>query len=212
MLPGSLHGMAELRDALHAELAAQGQADTLDVTRLAEAVGSRLRSPEVAAEFRRLVVSGWDFARTATRERPDVYGSGLDQDVLGAVVSDVMSYLFTEPRRVASDLTPENAAAILRGISYKEGWSFELRELTPSVLGVTVVARVDDVSRPEQVFVLSRTAPVLDGDVLGAAFNAVMLVEEHEAMERFQVGGRKQFDPHWPPDTDPRIAPISPVA
>ncbi len=100
-----------------------------------------------------------------------------------------------DPIPLATD--PERVRAMLKAIEYK-GWRFEgvFEEGQPPK--VKAFAEVQNLHRPDQTFQLARSAPIWFGDVIGAAFDAVMMVEEHEAMERFRFAGRQIIDPHQP--------------
>lgn len=62
-------------------------------------------------------------------------------------------------------------------------------------VGIEVEAANTDTHHPERTFTTTRLAEVTS-TVEEACFRAALLVEYHEAQERFRVGNTAQFDPH----------------
>lgn len=112
-------------------------------------------------------------------------------------------------------LGPDKATAVLAGlvprITYKPGWTFELREIDRGQgcegLTLCIGATVKDSTTDGQVSIL-HLMPVLpaayDEDTwLGWILEQVLLVEQHEAMEFLKVDGDAPYFPEHAPGRNP---------
>jgi hypothetical protein len=117
----------------------------------------------------------------------------------GAILGEILRARAVDPMTGGEESSDDLDAmrARLSGISYRD-WKFTLEVDPPLPSKVKVWASFEDMHHPGTPFRVSRSSPVWFGDVEGAAFDAVMRVEEHEAMERFAAGGVRILDPHAP--------------
>ena len=101
--------------------------------------------------------------------------------------------------------TPELAAFFrringnLRPVGLEEGgWRFKAIFEEGAPPKVAALAELENLHRPGDTFQVSRSAVIWFGDVVGAAFDAVLMIEEHDAMERFRLAGQRVLDSHRP--------------
>ncbi|HEX7165658.1 MAG TPA: hypothetical protein VF230_01630 [Acidimicrobiales bacterium] len=162
---------------------------------IAEAVLARLAAPDVRNEIHEAVHDAFVSARAAYVARDDLYENPSNSRVAAEIASAAMVGRLTghlgAPRAV-TDL--DLAEAVATTVHYK-GWRFRAVPLADGGIGVEVEATAPDTHRPERPFTTTRVVGVTS-TVEEACFRAAMLVELHEAQERFRVGGKAVFDPH----------------
>lgn len=109
-----------------------------------------------------------------------------------------------ESTQILADLIPK--------ISYKPGWTFELAEIDrgQGCAGLTLMigATLTDSSNPGQTVGVLHLMPVLacaydEDSWLGWILEQIMLVEQHETLEFFQVDGDAPFFPGHAPGRNP---------
>ena len=164
---------------------------------VAEAVLGRLAAADVRNELHEAAHAAFVSARAAYVARDDLYENPSNSRVAAEIASAAIVDRIIEG---AASITPParldvpTAAAVAATADYKS-WSFRAVPLADGGVGIEVEATEPDTHRPERSFTTTRVAKVTS-TVEDACFRAVMLVELHEAQERFRVGGRAVFDPH----------------
>jgi hypothetical protein len=106
---------------------------------------------------------------------------------------------------------PEPLSQLLDGLKYKDGWTFELREVGDGEgrhgLFLYIVVKGADSANGSKIEVLHRF-PIPPTNYneetwLRWLFEKVVMVERHEAGEFFQVNGKAHFFPHHRAGFDP---------
>lgn len=103
-------------------------------------------------------------------------------------------------------ITFKEAQEALEGVTYKDGWTFELQESeSPSEFYIRLSCPVIDVYdgvTPRRAYGRWFPIPYLTKrDVVGTAFTACLMMEEHELREGFKYQGVAVFGPHTDLDT-----------
>lgn len=95
---------------------------------------------------------------------------------------------------------------------YKHGWTFELRDMSRgqgcSGLTLVITVQVEDSRHEDRLIGVAHYMPVPAAAYDGRAwrrwlFDQVLLVEAHEAMEFFTIGGERPFEPVHKPGANP---------
>jgi hypothetical protein len=160
----------------------------------AEQVLRRLGQPDVVNHLLWAVRAVMRSADAAWAERPDLFENPAQPDTAAEIaVTAVVRALM--PVDAGVDVAPQVLAGRLARVRYKD-WVFRLVQVAGTGPAVEVQATLDNSVHPGAPFTTTRTAAILGGDVVDAAFRAVMLVEAHEAAERLQVDGKAVRDPH----------------
>ena len=193
VLRGRLHAHLQLTES-RLDLAAI-LADLLGGDRSqAEDVLSRLFEADVLNHVLVAVRAALRSADAAWSERPDLYDNPAQPDV-GADVAIAAVARALSPLTGDRQPPPQHLAAQVARLRYKE-WSFRLVLLPGVGPAVEVQARLDNTFHAGAPFSTGRRAAIIDGDVVGAAYRAVLLVEAHEAAERLSLDDRVVLDPH----------------
>lgn len=110
---------------------------------------------------------------------------------------------------------PEILASLVERLSYRKGWSFELRDIDRGQgsegLTFMVLGTYPNTYRPdEQIRVYHYYFPVPPAAYDERSwrrwlFDRLLEVERHEAMEFFQIDGERPYAPHHGPGNDPYI-------
>jgi hypothetical protein len=165
-----------------------------DGREIAAAVIARLTAPDVANLLVEAINTAVLSASLAYAAREDLYESPSNGRVLAEVTTNAVLDCLRRGLDLPGDSLSDAAAAkVVSGLSYKD-WTFQLVKLPDGRLGVRVEATVGD-TRQEGVVRTTRCAAVMTS-IEGAAFRAIMEVEEHEARERFLSESHRIFDPH----------------
>src|ERR1700689_4730596 len=113
-------------------------------------------------------------------------------------------------RQVAPE--PKLLAGLVDRLKYKAGWKFTLGDIDrgQGSEGLTLIILVTspDSSQPEQTIRVNHymIVPPAAFDERAWArwlFDQILLVEQHEAAEFFQIDGVKTFGPHHAPGENP---------
>jgi len=161
----------------------------------AERVADALTEPAVIEELAWVFTRALSRAADAGTQRDDIFEWPGHAETAGRVAADALREALGRP---ASPTRPcaDEAKAILADVTYLD-WRFDYVD-TPFPR-VTVTARLPDTSEPGKDFTVNRYA-VVEGDVVGAAFRAVMDLHDHEAREHFFYRGRRVFNSHLEQD------------
>lgn len=111
---------------------------------------------------------------------------------------------------------PDPAALedMVSALTYKEGWAFRLADLDrgQGSAGTTLVITImcPDSYHPERLRSVAHYMPVPPASLDARSwrrwlFDQILLVERHEAMEFFQVGGNRPYAPSHGPGNDPYL-------
>lgn len=112
-------------------------------------------------------------------------------------------------RQVAPD--PTILASLVSRLTYKPGWTFELKELDREQgsqgLTLCIAATVDDSfgTEPIHILHLMPVMPAAYDEETWARWllDQIILVEQHEAMEFFRIDGNNTFMPEHAPGRNP---------
>lgn len=180
-----------------------------DSTARASAALVRLTDPDVRNDFHEAIHAAVLSARAAYVARDDVYENPSNSRVAAEIAtSAVMQRLMAA---VAERKTPlavniDEAQRIASTAEYRD-WRFRAVPMADGGVGIEVEATNADTYHPDRTFTTTRVAEVTS-TVEDACFRAALLVEYHEAQERFRVGGKRVFDSHSadnvPPPTNVR--------
>lgn len=115
-------------------------------------------------------------------------------------------------RQVGPDESADVLAALIPRIQYKPGWTFELREIDrgQGCQGLTLLigATLVDSSDPSKTVGVLHLMPVLpaaydEDSWIAWVLEQILLVEQHEALEFFQIDGEAPFFPGHAPGRNP---------
>lgn len=115
-------------------------------------------------------------------------------------------------RQVGPDWSTAILADVVNRVTYKPGWTFELREIDrgQGCQGLTLLigAQLVDSSNPGQTVGVMHLMPVLpaaydEASWTGWVLEQIQLVEQHETLEFFQVDGQAPFFPGHGPGRNP---------
>lgn len=107
---------------------------------------------------------------------------------------------------------PHELGDLVRGLRYKQGWSFSLEDLDrgQGSVGLTLVVRVTTTNSypPHQTIRIAHYFPVPPAAYTVTSWrrwllDQVLLVERHEACEFFELDGEKPYAPNHGPGEDP---------
>lgn len=107
---------------------------------------------------------------------------------------------------------PTELADLVSKLRYREGWSFSLvnRDRGQGSRGLTLAVRIEcrDTYRPELPmrvyhYMIVPAAAYDRRSWQEWLFRQVLLVEQHECQEFFQIGDRRPYAPHHYPGADP---------
>lgn len=178
-------------------------------TRLAGDLLERLGQIDVAEHLAAEVVDAFGIALAAHHLRDDVFQFPGAPHSAARIASEAVTSRFRgdhqPPPVVAIDVDEVEQA--LSKIEFRD-WEFRCvpaHEGQPTP-GVQVTATVPDRRDGRGTIRISRSVGIRDGDVVAAAFQAVMRLEEHEAAEHFRYDGATVYNEHNPP-TPPRGLP-----
>lgn len=196
-----MNDQLRIREVLIEELSAAGLPLGPDAAaRAVDVLLQRLVADDVTEHLVTRINAAFHQAASAWNLRDDIFAyPGTPETAARVALDGVRAALGAEAPSVSSELSPEQADEIVRTIEYR-GWRFRVDAEPPLPLKVTVTADVENTHRPGETFTLSRSAPIRGRDVAAAAFDAVMRIEEHEAMERFRVRSDRVLDPHRAPE------------
>jgi hypothetical protein len=109
---------------------------------------------------------------------------------------------------------PAELARLVEQLRYKAGWHFSLRDLDrgQGSEGLTLVITITgpDSYHPERTisvnhYMLVPPASYNERSWLWWLFNQILLIEQHEAMEFFQIDGDRPYGPLHGPGNDPYL-------
>lgn len=165
-----------------------------DLKALARSVLERLAQADVIADIHEAIHAAELSARAAHAERDDLFADPRNSRVAAEVATAAVARLFDKSlgASAASDLAA--AQSIASEARYRD-WRFEAVPVAGGGIGVNVVATQVDTYHPDRTFTTTRFAEVTS-TVEEACFRAALLVEYHEAQERFRVKGKAVFDSH----------------
>lgn len=115
-------------------------------------------------------------------------------------------------RQVGPDSSTAILAALVPRITYKPGWTFQLQEIDrgQGCQGLTLLigATLVDSSNPGAMVGVLHLMPVApaaydEASWVGWLFEQIQLVEQHEALEFFQVDGEAPLFPGHGPGRNP---------
>lgn len=196
--PEGTHRKVELERLLADAMAQAGV--SASVGSLAEAALDRLSAPDVIDEMYSAIGEAIEWAFKAWSLDEDTYAQPSHKTLARVGANAVRATLRGSITPDVEQLSLEDAQALLDNVDYK-GWRFTAQPLPDGSIGVAVRATVENAHHADKDFTTTRTVPVR-GSVLASAFDAVLVVERHEARERFKLAGKLAFDPHGD-DFDP---------
>jgi hypothetical protein len=159
---------------------------------VAAEVAGALCAPEVLEELVNGLTRALRRASDAHFQRDDIYEYPGSLETAARVAVEGLTELLGVPTPPRQELDRSTAEAILADVAY-EDWTFSYVELPyPRVTAATAFPDTDD---PTKEFPVTQYA-VVEGDILEAAFGAVMAVLEHEAREVFRYRGDPVFHIH----------------
>ena len=109
---------------------------------------------------------------------------------------------------------PETLAKLVAGVKYRSGWTFTLsdRDRGQGSKGLTLIIQIfaPDTYHPEQNirvnhFMLVPPAAFNEVSWQRWLLDQILLVEQHEACEFFQIDGKRPYAPSHGPGFDPYI-------
>lgn len=115
-------------------------------------------------------------------------------------------------RQYAPD--PDELFALVKQVKYKPGWHFALERIDRGQdcvgLTLTINIRTPDTYDPERMisvnhYMIVPAAAYDERSWRRWLFEQILLVERHEAMEYFQVGGGRPYAPSHGPGNDPYL-------
>lgn len=118
----------------------------------------------------------------------------------------------TQMRQVAP--WPMTLADMIGRVQYRPGWTFELKDMDrgQGAAGLTLIIRVVTVNsyEPYEPIAVAHLMPVPPASFDGRSwqrwlFDQCLLVDRHEGMEFFTVGGVKPYAPSHGPGNDPYL-------
>ena len=181
----------------HLRRALAGAGDDADV--VLDVLRSWLTEPTTTRHLVSAVLEAFHQAQSAHNLRDDIYGYPGGAETAALLAVDAITITLGAGRTLPPrSLAREDAEAALTKVTYRD-WDFRVVDDPPAPMAVEVRAVVGDVRYPAQEFRISRASVIRDGDVVRAAFEAVLLVETHEAMERFTYDGKAIYNAHNPP-------------
>lgn len=194
--PEGTHRKVVVRDLLAETMVAVG-ARPEEAHRLTEAVLGRITAPDVIDSLYSDISEAIGWAFQAWTIDDETYPKPSHK-TLGRVSANAVSAAFTADSDLSNhagdDLTREQVQSCLDTIDYK-GWNFIAQPMPDGQIGIAVRATVQDAHYPDKEFTTTRAVPIR-GSILESAFDAVLVVERHEARERFKADGKLVFDPH----------------
>jgi len=162
----------------------------------ADRVIEALAAPAVIEEL------GWAFTRALQRsavvggQRDDIFEWPGQAETAGRVAADALREALGRRRPESAKPSVDEAKATLAEVRYLD-WNFGYVD-TPFPR-VTVTSRMPDTNQPGKDFTVTRYA-VVEGDVVEAAYRAVMDLQDHEAREHFFYRGKRVFNSHLEQD------------
>lgn len=161
-------------------------------TKAADAVAAALTGPDTREELVGGLTRSLRRASDAHFQRDDIYEYPGTLETAARVVVDGLTEMLGVARPARQKVDASEAEAILADVTYQD-WTFRYVDLPyPRVVAA---ARFPDTDDPTKNFPVTQYA-VVEGDVLEAAFAAVMAVLEHESREMFRYRGDPVFHVH----------------
>lgn len=166
--------------------------DTNFAAQVSNSVAESLAAPQVLEEIATAFVRALHRASDAYMQRDDIYEYPGNLETAGRVAADALSELLGRTPAQPATPDPQQAAALLAEVTYP-GLAFEYVHAPYP----RVIARGEfpDSSDPDRDFPVSQYA-VVKGDLIEAAFAAVMNLLDHEAREAFRYRGDRVFNAH----------------
>lgn len=156
-----------------------------------------LACDEVGEEFIGMTIRAMLRAHDAHSMRDDIFAWPGHVETAARVAAEAFVHLLGADTKSPEPASADEAATTLAEVAYDD-WGFEYQDLPfPKVSAWATFANT---RRSGTQFTVAQSAPVRDGDVVEAAFAAVMAVMNHEARERFTFRGEAIYDVHREPD------------
>lgn len=111
-----------------------------------------------------------------------------------------------------SGFDPQELISLVKRLRYKAGWEFDLVDMDRGQgcggLTLVIVIDVPDSYHPEQMFrvqhfMIVPAAAYDERSWCRWLLAQILLVEQHEACEFFQIGGERPYAPNHGPGRDP---------
>ena len=165
-----------------------------DTAAMVKAVLSALTKPALRNDLHEAIHAALLSARAAYLAREDLYDNPSNSRVAAEIATAAIANLLTGSIAAHPTVTLDEAQRIAAMASYRD-WRFRAVPMAGGGVGIEVEATNPDSHHPDRTFTTTRVAEVTS-TTEEACFRAALLVEYHEAQERFRVDGRAVFDSH----------------